>query len=289
VPAPQGNPLGSGRWLQAGDGDDLGRMWVQYGPQLAPMLVLSDLDDPSRVQFQQTGSGTEAAPQFQSWMGHARSGSPDLALSGGRVGIGTLTPERVLHVEGEEVHSGGSGAGYSFGNRGSGFVGAPGAGERWILYADGGVARLWSGTDKLAVDAAGHVGVGTTAPTERLDVRGNVRLGDALPYFAVGAPENQRMVSGIVASSGNAATGSWLSLHINGTGLYQVMFTVPFLATPVVTATLVDPPADDNLICLRAVSQFGFTVVIRDLDPVASDSSSAQDSAFNFIALGPRP
>lgn len=289
VPAPQGNPLGSGKWLQVGDGDDAGRVWLQYGAQLAPLLVLSDLDDASRVQFQQTGSGTESAPQFQSWIGQARSGSPDLALSGGSVGIGTLTPQRLLHVEGAEVHSGGSGAGFSFSSRNAGFVNIPAAGERWVLYADAGVARLWSGTDKLGIDASGRLGVGTTAPTERLDVRGNVRLGDTLPYFAVGAPENQRLVSGTVPAAGITPTPTWTAIHVNGTGLYQVVFAVPFQATPVVTATLVDPPADDNLICLRAVSAFGFTVVIRDLDPSATDSSSAQDSSFNFIALGPRP
>jgi len=283
VPAPQGNALGAGKWLQVGDGDDFGRMWLQYGSQLAPLMVLSDLDDASRIQFQQVGAGTEEAPQFQSWIGQARSGSPDLALSGGRVGIGTFTPQRLLHVE-DEVHSGGVGSGFSFSSRNAAFVNVPAAGERWVLYADGGVARLWSGTDKLAVDASGRVGIGTTAPTESLDVRGNVRLGGVLPYFAVGATDNQRMLSGRVVEAGNSAGNGWFSLR-TGTGLYQVTFSIPFDIIPVVTATLVDPLADDNLICLRGVSQTGFTVVIRDIDGGGTD---AQDSAFNFIALGPR-
>ncbi|MEF7616362.1 hypothetical protein V4F39_20775 [Aquincola sp. MAHUQ-54] len=287
VPAPQGNPLGAGKWLQAGDGGDAGRFWLQYGAQLAPLMVLSDLDNPPRLQFQQTGSGTEEAPQFQSWIGQARDGSPDLALSGGRVGIGTFTPQRTLHVEGEEVHSGGFGGGYSFGSRGAGFVNLPAAGERWVLYAEGGVARLWSGNDKLAVDAAGRVGIGTATPTDTLDVRGNVRLGGGLRYYAVGSPDNVRLVAGRVASGGAGAGLDWTSAR-NGTGLYTVVFTVPFAAVPVVTVTLADPPADDNVVCLRGVSQNGFTVAVRDIDPGAGDSSAPQDSAFHFMALGAR-
>lgn len=290
VPAPQGNPLGGGKWLQVGDGGDGGRMWLQYGSQLAPLMVLSDLDDPSRIQFQQTGTGTEQAPQYQSWIGQARGGSPDLALSGGRVGIGTLVPERLLHVESDEVHTGGQRAGYSFASRGAGFVEGGGNGERWVLYADGGVARLWSGGDKLAVDASGRMGIGTVAPTERLDVRGNVRLGATANYFAVGSPQNLRMICGRVTESGNASGDGWSCTHVGAadSGLYDVSFAPAFSATPVITVTLVDPMSNDNVICLNSVSSSGFRVVIRDINPAGSDGTSSQDSAFNFIAVGTR-
>lgn len=270
VPAPQGNPLGAGKWLQAGDGGDAGRVWLQYGAQLAPLMVMSDFDDPSRLQFQQTGSGTEEAPQFSSWIGLAGQNSPDMALYGGRVGIGTLAPQRSLHVETEEVHSGGGGAGFSFANRGSGFVNLPGAGERWVLYSSGGVARLWSGDDKVSVDIAG-----------------NVRFGGALRYHAVGSPDNNRMLCGRVNEVGPSVGTDWFVMHV-GTGVYAVTFTVPFTATPVVTATLVDPLAEDNVICVRNVSGNGFTCTVRDIDSAAVDGSTPQDSAFNFIAVGPR-
>src|SRR5215207_4573680 len=79
--------------------------------------------------------------------------------NGGNVGIGTQTPNRTFHVEGSEIHSGGGGAGYSFANRGTTtLVDSPGSGERWVLYAAGGTARLWSGSDKLAVTPGGNVG-----------------------------------------------------------------------------------------------------------------------------------
>lgn len=268
VPAPLGNALGANKWFQAGDGGDTGRLWVQYGAQLAPLMVMSDLDEPPRIQFQQIGAGTEEAPQHQSWIGQARGNSPDLSLSGGRVGINTQVPMRGLHVEGEEAHSGGAFGGFSFSSRGNAFVEAPANGERWVLYAFNGVARLWSGIDRLSVDVAGVV-----------------RMGPSLQHFAVGSRDNVRMVSGRMAVVAAGAGIDWAAVR-TGTGLVTVTFAPPFTAIPVVTATLVDPLADDNVICVRNVSANGFDVVIRDIDSSAVDGSTPQDSAFNFIAVG---
>ena len=38
---------------------------------------------------------------------------------------------------------------------------SPSVGERWVWYADGGKARLWSGGDRLTVTAAGQLGIGS--------------------------------------------------------------------------------------------------------------------------------
>jgi hypothetical protein len=80
------------------------------------------------------------------------------AAQGRRVGIGTPAPQRRLHVEPSEIHSGGSGAGFSFGNRlvpetgqPAPFTENPANGERWVWYADGLDAALWSGTDMITV------------------------------------------------------------------------------------------------------------------------------------------
>jgi hypothetical protein len=107
-------------------------------------------------------------------------------VPGGSVGIGTQAPRRRLHVEATEIHSGGGGAGYSFGNRQTAtFVEIPGGGERWVWYASGGAARLWSGSDKLAVTPGGSVGIGTTGPRTPLHVLGRISTG--LDFTSAGA------------------------------------------------------------------------------------------------------
>jgi len=88
----------------------------------------------------------------------------------GRIGVKTLKPMRDLHIEGSEFHSGGGSAGLSFSNRDSNsgaFVEQPTAGERWVLYSQGGVARLWSGSDKLSINTAGDLALTGTLKAQR--------------------------------------------------------------------------------------------------------------------------
>jgi hypothetical protein len=289
VSSPQGNGLGALKWLQVGEGGDTGRMWLQYGAQLAPLMVLSDLDDPSRIQFQQIGTGLETAPQFSSWIGHARNNSPDLAMMGGSVGVGTVQPMRLLHVEASEIHSGGAGAGFSFSNRESAFVNVPASGERWVWYATGGTARLWSGDDKLSVTPAGNVGIATAAPAARLDVRGDIRLGGSGSFFALGGVDNLRMVAGRVSSGGGALSGSGFVAARLAEGRYQVTYTTAFSGTPVVTATLVDATGEDHAFTVASSDSNGFQLLVRDVAPSGGNEGDFQDTAFNFIALGLRP
>jgi hypothetical protein len=95
-----------GNWLSIGKGGDAGRVWLEYGSQAAPLLVMSDWDEPPRIQFQQVGGDAITArdrehdPEFVSWIGQARSKSSDIAIMGGNVGIGTTQPAGPLHVFG---------------------------------------------------------------------------------------------------------------------------------------------------------------------------------------------
>ena len=290
TPSPQNNAIGSGKWFQIGTSaaPDAGQAWFQYGPQLAPLLVLSDLDDPPRIQFQQVGTGSEAAAQFSSWIGHARGGSSDMALFGGSLGIGTTTPARLLHVV-NEIHSGSGGAGFSFENRETGaFVAGPAAGERWVWYASGGNARLWSGNDKLAVTPAGQLGIGTTTPTAPLEVHGDIKLGNVGEFLAVAAGPRLVIVAGTVSAAGAAINGSGFTAFFIPfpAPTYIVQFNQPFAGVPVVTATLIDD--DDNVIAVSGMGPNGFATTIRDVAPIGGDESQPQQTAFCFIAIGPR-
>jgi hypothetical protein len=100
----------------------------------------------------------------------ALSVTGDTSVSGNTAVAGSLSvggaslagPMTVTAASG--VHSGGGLGGFSFADRGVGsFVTRPSQGERWLWYAFGGSARLWSGDDKFWVDKGGNVGLGIEA------------------------------------------------------------------------------------------------------------------------------
>lgn len=110
-------------------------------------------------------------------LGLFQFGAERLTISGGNVGINEQNPQHVFQVtSGSEVHSGGTGAGFSFANR-SFNNGAlqdnpsPGnIGSRWVWYAfqgptwpggpaNPGQAWLWSGGNLVSVATNGNIGV----------------------------------------------------------------------------------------------------------------------------------
>lgn len=97
----------------------------------------------------------------------------------GTVGIGTNNPIRKLHVEGSEIHSGGSGAGFSFSDRSlPGIVDNPSStkGERWVWYAQDKTARLWCGVDHIVVSP----NVNEPNKPATVAILGNLTVGDNL-------------------------------------------------------------------------------------------------------------
>jgi len=287
-----------GKWLRIGDGGDSGRFWVEYGSQLAPLMVLSDQDEPPRIRFQQIGTGSEAAPQFSSWIGQARGSSSALSVMDGFLGVGTTDPQVRLHVEG--------GSDIDPGNPSSGFLMlGPVSGENLALdnneimarnngalaplylNADGGGLQLHAhlpDAQRLVVTAAGRVGVGTSAPAEALDVRGNVKLGAAGEFFALGGVENLRVVCGHVSLAGGVVRGVGFTSARISTGVFGVTFSTPFTATPVVLTSLVESASEDNVATLIGMTAAGFQVVTNDVE----GGDGLQDTAFTFVAFGPR-
>ncbi len=95
----------------------------------------------------------------------------------GNVGIGTTSPLQKLHVDGTEILSTGSLAGFKFRNRGS-LVNT----DNWVLYSENNVARLFRQNtgDLLTVTTTGNVGIGTIGTsTSRLEIAAN----DGLKIF----------------------------------------------------------------------------------------------------------
>jgi len=86
-------------------------------------------------------------------------------LSSGNVGIGTTAPSSILHLNGT---LGALSGGLAFGDGDTG------------LYesADDVFHLQTAGSDRVAIDSSGNVGIGTTSPSQKLEVNGKVQIDD---------------------------------------------------------------------------------------------------------------
>ena len=101
--------------------------------------------------------------------------------SGGLVGIGTSSPSHQLDVVSAATSvaefNGPANATVEF--KGSGFVeGKIQCGNEFIIGSTNNypVAFVANGTERLRIDSSGNVGIGTSSPTELLNVNGNIEL-----------------------------------------------------------------------------------------------------------------
>lgn len=154
-----------------------------------------------------------------------------LLVQAGNVGIGTMSPLASLHIGSGstkinnstrflvstnnptnfiEVNNGSNNAYALFGmnNNNTALVGTVSPADLWLST---------NGVAKMAVTSGGNVGIGTTSPTERLDVNGNINFTGAV--MKSNAPFIQ---AGITTT-----TGTWTT----------VTFPQAFSSAPVITAT----------------------------------------------------
>lgn len=262
------------------------------------------------------GSGTATTPSI-----------PLLTvLSDGRVGIGkttsttgtSTTPQAELHVRthlavgpfsvtqnvgGIDVT--GPLAELSFANRSlTSWPASPAPGDRFVWYTQDGNAHLWAEAkgDRLTVTSDGHVGIGTTAPGEALEVNGNVLVKGGIKLdtvagglFLTSGTENLRIVRGTINSDGTVVNGSGFNGNGffivrpggGGTGVYQIDFLPSFLSAPSGSVTQIffngGPGGDtkDNAVIIEITSDH---VKLK----TGNASGSAEDRSFTFIFAGPR-
>lgn len=161
------------------------------------------------------------------------------------------------------------------------------AGDRFVWYNPNGTARLWTNVNGvlLTVKSNGDVGMGTTNPSVKLDVRGDIRLGDGVELYAPGCDGTTKIIWGKVSSAGNLDAGTGFTPHPGGTGEYDVDFDAgSYSGTPVVVVTPFDSPDEDNVPTIQSVSTAGFSVVMKSV----GGENVRQSNAFTFIAIGPR-
>ncbi|MEZ5065871.1 MAG: hypothetical protein R3B81_14145 [bacterium] len=218
----------------------------------------------------------------------APDGSPANAVfvdNAGNVGMGTTAPTARLDVRGGPmlVESLGDQADLLWL-----------ASERsWVFRQEGaGVAaalKLESvgggGNKNFIVQTTGFMGIGTTAPAAKLDVRGDVRLGPSGQYFAPGGTENLRIIRGTVRGDGVILAGSGFTVQnvIPGQGFYRITYTTPFAGAASVTVSARRPAGAALRWVYASNSDTGGVNVTGQLT-----QTTATDTDFDFCAIGPR-
>ena len=228
-------------------------------------------------------------------------------LSATKAGIGTSSPISKLHIVtgssdiSPRLESSGTtsfAAGWDFysGTTGKGYVGVPdsaasfGAGELLLYGGPGTKTSLWAGrTRGVTLETNGNVGIGTSAPQARLDVRGDIKLGTTGQFFAPGGQENLRIVRGSVHADGGIIDGSGFTVSHPGTGDYLITFTPPFAGPPSLTASC-EQVSTTGLVSASAdeVSATQANVVIWSFFTQPNPGDALHDQPFHFIAVGPR-
>ncbi len=164
----------------------------------------------------------------------------------GRVGIGTSSPLEMLHIKSSS---------------GDGRIGleAPTGSDAEIKFFNNGVVEYTIGHDdatdnfvigttnvdyaKLSVDKSGNVGIGTSSPTQKLDVNGTVK---ATAFVGDG--------SGLTGISGGGSTGPafFAKKHATGSGPPQYVTTNTYTK---VTFTVEDIDTDSDFTNSRFTPQ----------------------------------
>lgn len=197
-----------------------------------------------------------------------------VADASGNVGIGNPTPTFRLHV----VDPGSNGLRVQT-NASGGRVASFGGFGDFLIDANNVVGG------RLTVQQAGNVGIGTASPQARLDVRGDVKLGNSGQLFAMGGEEDLRIVRGRVDINGNILAGAGFQVSHPETGAYFIFFDTPFASAPTVTAILDGNGGRwDMLIQLYSPSQGGFNIATYESGVTGGFASFG----FSFIAVGPR-
>jgi len=175
-----------------------------------------------------------------------------IAESNGKIGIGTTNPGEILTLSGTgpvrqkiistdnqgarlDLQSSG-GSRYSLQSLANGdfmlFDEASGhIAQRYFNGASGAWAFYTAGTEKMRINSLGNVGIGTTAPSQKLQVNGNIRVGNtgdsifANKFIALGSgdvevrsnPGSNLLLNATAGDNvGIGTTNPSQELHVNG-------------------------------------------------------------------------
>ncbi|HEX7880358.1 MAG TPA: hypothetical protein VF720_13165 [Candidatus Eisenbacteria bacterium] len=234
----------------------------------------------------------------------AADGNPASAVyvdDAGKVGIGTTTPAWSLHVKAlgpvlvlQDTNTPANQAGYvTFWNNVPtetawvGF-GSPGSAD-FSMYngrAGGDLLFYAGGSRVILARSNGDVGIGTgaAAPTGKLDVRGDIKLGPTGQYQATCGEEKLRVVRGKVSAAGGILLGSGFTASRSSVGTYLISFSPAFPAgqAPAVTVSAEWTSGSAYIAMTNGVLSSGTGV------RVTNGSGTLVDQVFYFTAVGLR-
>jgi hypothetical protein len=208
----------------------------------------------------------------------------DIFRATGNVGVGTANPVAKLDVRGGAmlVENIGDQAdllwlaserSWVFRQEGTG------AGTALKLQSIGG-----GGNKYFIIQTDGAVGIGASTPTAKLDVRGDIALGPSGQFRAAAGEENLRIIRGVVDANGGIIVGSGFTVSHPSLGKYTITFDTPFAGLPSITATV----QRQKFVTAFSDGVFKTHANLELLFPVTHNSATKDDSAFHFIAIGPR-
>jgi hypothetical protein len=206
----------------------------------------------------------------------------------GNVGIGTTAPEFPLSFASQlgnkiSLYTPNSGGRYGFGIQ-------PDLLQMFSETSGSDIAFGYGTSDafteRMRIKGNGNVGIGTSAPLAKLEVRGNIRMGSTGTEFAAGGVENLRILRGALngAGTGTIQYGAGFTIATEGNFIRKITFNTPFLSPPAVTATSNDCTGCFVRMCeiLEVTSSY-----VRVAEYNRHDGSYS-GGPFNFIAIGPR-
>lgn len=256
------SPSGFGSWLSMSSAAPGGRSWQMMS--LGQSLVSS----PGNFVF-----GTGPSPGVVTNV--VLTLRPD-----GLLGVGTSFPNYPLSFGNGLANTklalwdGGVGSAYGFGIQPGQFRFHVNQASDRFTFLNGP-----AGGELVNILGNGNVGLGTATPAAKLDVRGDVRVGNG--DLVAAASENLRIVRGVVRLDGTKFNGAGYTVTRTAAGAYTLNFSPAFADVPAVTVS----PAPNQARPCTATWDNGNAGSI--LIQTWSGATQA-DMWFNFVAIGAR-
>ncbi len=153
-----------------------------------------------------------------------------------------------------------------------------------------GCAR-WAGPNNTSASVyrSGGVGIRTSMPGAKLDVRGDVKLGSDGKSYAASSRESLRIVRGVVRKDGTIFQAEGFSVNKTSVGRYEIIFEPPFGGYPSTVASIDNPDPPSGMIrVVNFNSKNKMHVITMSRLGPGGESEISEDRGFSFIAVGPR-